>query len=491
MESFEKKIKERNNLLKSQIDALTGRNELTEVIDTLLKSGVAEEDLVEKAKYIRREADGKGGYKYIYSEPKENKIKTDKVDKKEDKNKNLSFEEVLSDPEGKKLIEAIEHLDTKRADHKELYQGYKKQLKDKFGYSYKSESSDLEKAETDKKKKKVAKVMKEFKAGTLKTSAGEPVKDRAQAIAIAMSEAGMSVKKSTLSTVLKQNESDIEKGKSFPIGTIHNGFKKIAEGKWRKVSEYGMTRIEHESKSINSRRKKDLAMHAEAATKLDSKDYSDEEVVGSDKNSERKVLEQKRKDNRKSYENKEIDYDTYSKNERKLDRKFEKVLKKSEDNDIEKSHLGGFSYSEKLGIKKTGKEIKEKFKINLDKEKSELNELKSKLSTLKTKIGEEPTKKCDYWQIESYEDKGIDIPLVYDYSYMTEKVAYDQAETQLLIGETPKVENTSKLRYEYNEIVRKYIDCQKEILQINTILNNYKDTDVYQLTISQATVLGF
>ena len=71
MESFEQKIKERNNLLKSQVDALTGRNELLEVIDTLLKAGVAEEDLVEKAKFIRREADGKGGYKYIYEEPKE------------------------------------------------------------------------------------------------------------------------------------------------------------------------------------------------------------------------------------------------------------------------------------------------------------------------------------------------------------------------------------------------------------------------------------
>lgn len=39
---------------------------------------------------------------------------------------------------------------------------------------------------------KVRKVMKEFKAGTLKSSSGEPVKNRQQAIAIAMSEAGMS-----------------------------------------------------------------------------------------------------------------------------------------------------------------------------------------------------------------------------------------------------------------------------------------------------------
>lgn len=44
------------------------------------------------------------------------------------------------------------------------------------------------------KQKKLAKVMSEFKAGTLKSSSGEPVKSRKQAIAIAMSEAGMSLK---------------------------------------------------------------------------------------------------------------------------------------------------------------------------------------------------------------------------------------------------------------------------------------------------------
>lgn len=43
------------------------------------------------------------------------------------------------------------------------------------------------------KQAKVRKVMREFKAGTL-TSGGKPVKSRQQAIAIAMSEAGMAKK---------------------------------------------------------------------------------------------------------------------------------------------------------------------------------------------------------------------------------------------------------------------------------------------------------
>ena len=46
-----------------------------------------------------------------------------------------------------------------------------------------------------KNKGKVAKVMREYSAGTLKSSSGQKVASRKQAVAIAMSEAGMSRKK--------------------------------------------------------------------------------------------------------------------------------------------------------------------------------------------------------------------------------------------------------------------------------------------------------
>jgi hypothetical protein len=51
-----------------------------------------------------------------------------------------------------------------------------------------------EKKEPTKDEKKVGKVMSEFKSGSLKSSSGQKVKSRKQAIAIAMSEAGMKKK---------------------------------------------------------------------------------------------------------------------------------------------------------------------------------------------------------------------------------------------------------------------------------------------------------
>lgn len=45
------------------------------------------------------------------------------------------------------------------------------------------------------KQAKIARVLREFKSGKLKSSSGEPVKNYRQAVAIALSEAGMSMPK--------------------------------------------------------------------------------------------------------------------------------------------------------------------------------------------------------------------------------------------------------------------------------------------------------
>lgn len=45
------------------------------------------------------------------------------------------------------------------------------------------------------KQAKIARVMREYKSGKLKSSSGQPVKNYRQAVAIALSEAGMSMPK--------------------------------------------------------------------------------------------------------------------------------------------------------------------------------------------------------------------------------------------------------------------------------------------------------
>ena len=66
---------------------------------------------------------------------------------------------------------------------------------------------------------KVRKVLKEFKAGTLKSSSGEKITDRRRAIAIALSEAGMSMQgksdaywDSYVLTIMGEEEEEEEEG---------------------------------------------------------------------------------------------------------------------------------------------------------------------------------------------------------------------------------------------------------------------------------------
>jgi len=87
---------------------------------------------------------------------------------------------------------------------------------------------------------------------------------------------------------------NIEKGKKLPIGTISNGYKKIAEGKWQKVSDnHNMTKFEHKNAAAVGREKdafgrqrgynEDIEEHEALASKLDDKEYDDDHVENSGK----------------------------------------------------------------------------------------------------------------------------------------------------------------------------------------------------------------
>lgn len=114
-----------------------------------------------------------------------------------------------------------------------------KNLKNSIIKSF-AQDNDIEKEKGKKEEspedKKVAKVMAEFKAGTLKSSSGDVVTDHKQAIAIALSEADELVEKSGLEfDILKAVNGDLEKAKGHPDGTIKvwSGERFVKQnGKW-------------------------------------------------------------------------------------------------------------------------------------------------------------------------------------------------------------------------------------------------------------------
>ena len=208
MNSFERKILEHQQLQKSSVETFTGRNDLFDIVTTLQKAGVPEDEMIEKAKYIRREGTP-GNYKYIYKEPNKEEKKEEYVGSGAYKTKKENLPKSLK--EAKTVLGAKAFLENKYGkgfkgndltdEEIDIFQEIKE--KDRLSFSnYKSQSSDLQKAEhTEAQQKKIAKVMREFKDGTLKSSSGEKVTSKEQALAIAMSEAGVS--KSELVDIIK------------------------------------------------------------------------------------------------------------------------------------------------------------------------------------------------------------------------------------------------------------------------------------------------
>ena len=153
---------------------------------------------------------------------------------------------------------------------------------------------------------------------------------------------------------------------------------------------------------------------------------------------------------------------------------------------IEKSHLL-YGFGDSFLVEKTGKEIKEKLSIVLEKEKQEVSEYKVKLEALKTKIGEEPTKSAKdnyYYSIDGNEDILAEVPLTYERNRNLQLVDTEY------VTDKP-VEEVWKFKDEYDSYICKLIDCLREIKLINTILTNYPDDKKYKLPLRDIQKLGF
>lgn len=143
----------------------------------------------------------KGG---VYKDTPENR-KMGRVGQKFGGNKEEMDENHRDEKDADEYRKTKEYSDSKDARQKDLdeYNAKKKKQDDEDAeaekekeYADKYKPKDIQKSEEDmpdisksENEAKIGKVMKEFKEGTLKSSSGEPVTDRKQAIAIAISEA--------------------------------------------------------------------------------------------------------------------------------------------------------------------------------------------------------------------------------------------------------------------------------------------------------------
>lgn len=158
------------------------------------------------------------------------------------------------------------------------------------------------------------------------------------------------------------------------------------------------------------------------------------------------------------------------------------LLQNIEDQDlIEKSHINEFVYNEDMKVSKTGKELKEKFQEQIKGEVEEIREYMENVNGLLVSIGEQPTKQVKdvwYYKIDGWEDKLPVLPMIYGAGYKS------------LEGESNS-EDRDVNKYKYDQLVSKLIDCYIEVLMLNTMINNMKDSKEYKLTVRQAAMLGF
>ena len=342
---------------------------------------------------------------------------------------------------------------------------------------------------------------------------------------------------------------NIEKAKKFPVGTIHNGYKKIAEGKWQKVSSVGKTRKEHfdsaqshlDRASKHAEKNEDLSMRSAVedykkemnqAKNLDDKEYDDAHVFGkkysngasgedtflTPKNNEKNPNDNSKKNHEIATKNVERELKKLD-DEEKMDKKVNDVVDKFGnyksgsvgldkdgklkleksfvslcDNDsLQKSHIANmFGYGqESIKIEKTGKDIKAALQDIKTKNEVIKDIVAEKIKTLKSEIGTEPNQECDSYIIEGFEDRLGLLPNKYSWQEIYNEEKCDTNTTVTLENTEAQKSTTCDKKREYNELVNKFVSYSVDILQTDTILNNISDDKKYQLTVKQATILGF
>ena len=169
------------------------------------------------------------------------------------------------------------------------------------------------------------------------------------------------------------------------------------------------------------------------------------------------------------------------------------------DEDLEKAHLiNTFERGDNIKIKKKGSEVKEKLTDIRKEEEKESQDYFSKVLGYRSKISQPPTEDAPEWYLQNLKMPKEKVPKIYSYQVMYPSDSDTiQTETSgrspLVAPESVKILSQEEAVYaeKYNECLRKYFGCLKEVSYIDTFLNNLEENKTYDLSMEQANAFGF
>jgi hypothetical protein len=172
--------------------------------------------------------------------------------------------------------------------------------------------------------------------------------------------------------------------------------------------------------------------------------------------------------------------------------KVVETLEKGESGDeLEKSHIDAFEYSDKIVFKKSGKDIKEKFAAAKVEEQAENERYAKEIEDALEKCTMTPSEKPSLWGTREM----ITVPYkVFNWNqtyYSTDGGnVYDTSESEesCRACNTPEEAECNRM---YNNAVYKWIDSCVELKTIDLYANNLDDKETYELTARQMLALKF
>lgn len=264
--------------------------------------------------------------------------------------------------------------------------------------------------------------------------------------------------------IFKAEEEDIEKGKKDPVGTVRNGRKKVAEGKWVPVKEGG----KGEKKSATKPR---TSAAGYAKQVLADKNADGMAIEAAEKKVKARIKAiEKKPGSRKLMDEKYELEDLAKKLEKKGYSRSTRGIKKSDQDsiDILKSEEAHYAFSgSNVTFKKKGKELKDKATKKYDYIDMKKEEVKKDMKKLKNKLQEKGVKFVEG-------EDGYDRP---QYKYDDEGL------------KQPIEEGGEKTIYncihEYNNLMWKCKNLKKECVALEILKDNFEENKSYEVTLRQ------